>query len=182
MDSPAGTILVVDDEPDLLEVMRRVLGRVAGRVLTAANGREALTILAQAQVDAVLADIAMPIVNGLALLADMRASGSEIPVVFLSGLEDRSYVLAALRLDAFDFLEKPYAFDELERIMQMAVAHGRKRRELQVELEALSGLSTLTPEQLETLRSVKRSLFLMRQERARLELGRLPLLGGLASA
>jgi YesN/AraC family two-component response regulator len=177
-----GTILVVDDEPDLLEAMRRVLGRVAGRVLTALNGKEALTILAQTQVDAVLADIAMPVVNGLALLADMRASGSETPVVFLSGMEDRSYVLAALRLGAFDFLEKPYAVDELERIMEMAVAHGCKLRELRVELEALSGLSTLTAEQLETLRSVKRSLFLMRQERARLEAGRLPLLGGLASA
>jgi CheY-like chemotaxis protein len=66
------TLLIVDDEPDLVEVLQTVLGGVATEIRTASNGREALQIVREGGIDAIISDVNMPLMNGLQFLAEVR--------------------------------------------------------------------------------------------------------------
>ncbi len=81
-------VLVVDDEPSLLETLGQILRRQGYRVLTAGNGREALALLElhRRQVKLVIADVMMPVMDGLALAERLRIDAPEIPVIGISGL------------------------------------------------------------------------------------------------
>jgi CheY-like chemotaxis protein len=83
------TILLVDDELDLLEIMAEWFRREGCRVLTAENGREALDLSRQNPVDAVVSDIRMPVMDGVALLRSLKSVHSTKPsVIFISGFSD----------------------------------------------------------------------------------------------
>ena len=89
VDRPARTFLVVDDDPDTLEMHARIVQAHASsnRVLSARNGREALEILERAPVDLVLLDLMMPEMDGFAVLEAMRAARvmRDIPVIVVTG-------------------------------------------------------------------------------------------------
>jgi CheY-like chemotaxis protein len=83
------TILLVDDELDLLEIMAEWFRREGCRVLTAENGRDALNLFQQNPVDAVVSDIRMPVMDGIALLRQLKAAHFTKPsVIFISGFSD----------------------------------------------------------------------------------------------
>jgi CheY-like chemotaxis protein len=83
------TILLVDDELDLLEIMAEWFRREGCRVLTAENGRDALDLSQQNPVDAVVSDIRMPVMDGVALLRSLKSAHSTKPsVIFISGFSD----------------------------------------------------------------------------------------------
>ena len=83
------TILLVDDELDLLEIMAEWFHREGCRVLTAENGRDALDLSRQNSVDAVVSDIRMPVMDGVALLRSLKSAHSTKPsVIFISGFSD----------------------------------------------------------------------------------------------
>ena len=83
------TVLVADDEPELLDIFATWLERAGYRVLTAANGVEALKILEIEKVDALVSDIRMPIMDGPTLARNMHQNGPRIPtIIFVSGFGD----------------------------------------------------------------------------------------------
>jgi CheY-like chemotaxis protein len=83
------TVLVVDDEPELREIFAAWLGRGSCKVLTAANGADALTILAKEKIDVLVSDIRMPVLDGVGLVRRVREMGLEIPsIIFVSGFGD----------------------------------------------------------------------------------------------
>jgi CheY-like chemotaxis protein len=83
------TILIVDDEPELLEIFAIWLGRCGCTVLTAANGAEALKILESHSVDALISDIRMPIMDGLTLVRRIYETKLLVPsIIFVSGFGD----------------------------------------------------------------------------------------------
>jgi CheY-like chemotaxis protein len=83
------TILLVDDEVDLLEILAEWFRREGCRVLTAENGRDALDLFQQSPVDAVVSDIRMPVMDGIALLRQLKAAHFTKPsVIFISGFSD----------------------------------------------------------------------------------------------
>jgi CheY-like chemotaxis protein len=107
------TVLIVDDEPVLCEIKSAWLTRVAGRVLVASNGAEALEVLAANHVDLVITDIRMPVVDGVTLLKKITASGSPGPrVIFITGFSDFD-PRDAYDLGADAILEKPMDRDDL---------------------------------------------------------------------
>jgi CheY-like chemotaxis protein len=111
------TVLLVEDEPVLCEIMGVWFGRVAGRVLTAGNGAEALNVLEANRVDVVITDIRMPVMDGVTLLQEINASGKLRPsVVFVSGFSDLE-PHDAYDLGAEAILEKPIDRDELLRVV-----------------------------------------------------------------
>ncbi len=110
-----GRILVVDDEPrnrQLLEIMLKPEGH---SVLMAANGEEALAMLEQHAPDLVLLDVMMPGMDGYQVVARMKAAVStrNIPVIIITGLDDREARLLGLTAGAEDFLGKPVDRAEL---------------------------------------------------------------------
>jgi CheY-like chemotaxis protein len=88
MDLKGATILVADDELDLLEILRRWLEREGAQVLTAANGEAALALLAKNKVDAIVSDVRMPVMDGVEFARRVTAGADHPPILFVSGFAD----------------------------------------------------------------------------------------------
>lgn len=107
-----GTILIVDDEKiirDLLVAMLQEAGNY--HLLVATNGKEALKLCQENEIDLVFTDLRMPAMGGMELLAELRQKWPELPVVILTGYGRREDVIEALRLGASNFLLKPQEVD-----------------------------------------------------------------------
>lgn len=105
--------LVIDDERDLVEVVKDGLEAVFNQVDTAYNGTEALEMLVQNKYELVISDLQMPKMKGDELLKRMRMKGVLTPFIYVTGNGNKEHVVEALRLGAVDFIEKPFDFDEL---------------------------------------------------------------------
>jgi len=110
---PARRLLVVDDDPALARTLRRALGIEGYAVECAADGAEALDRLAASRFDAVVLDIGMPRVDGLAVCRRLRDRKDDTPVLMLTARESVGDRVAGLDAGADDYLVKPFALDEL---------------------------------------------------------------------
>ncbi len=123
------TILAVDDERDLLHNIKQVLELEDYAVLTAGDGLEALNILQAQSVDLILADVAMPRLNGYQLYERVRANSrwALIPFIFLTerGLDSDIHYGKELGVD--DYLTKPFEIEDL-----VAAVRGKLRRAKQL--------------------------------------------------
>ena len=108
---PGAAILVVDDEAAIRDALRMILEYEGYRVLEAASGEDALSVLSRSHPDAVLLDIRMKGMSGLEALERIRALHPGLPVLMVSGHGTIETAVAALRLGAQDFLEKPLERD-----------------------------------------------------------------------
>jgi CheY-like chemotaxis protein len=107
------SVLIVDDEPLLRELMSVWLGEEGYRVRTAKNGVDALRVLEAEPIDAIVTDIRMPKMDGVTLLKKVKESASPAPaVVFVSGFADID-LREAYDLGAEDLIAKPFTDDEL---------------------------------------------------------------------
>src|SRR5215472_12828812 len=85
------SLLLVDDEPILLDLMRELYSDIAGRVFCAGNGAEALEVLAAHKIDLIVADVRMPVMDGVALIKKINeAPGPRPPVIFITGFSQLS--------------------------------------------------------------------------------------------
>ena len=105
-------VLVVDDEPGIRLLLRRYLEREGYRVVEAADGAAALTLLAAEPVDLAVVDVMMPKVDGFELVRQVRAT-SDLPVILLTGKGEESARVAGLELGADDYVTKPFSMPEL---------------------------------------------------------------------
>ncbi|MDH3606823.1 MAG: response regulator transcription factor [Acidimicrobiia bacterium] len=108
----AAHIVVVDDEPMVREVVTRYLQRDGFIVTTAADGSEALRLIAAEMPDMVVLDLMLPQVSGLAVLQDVR-SHSDVPVILLTARGDEGDRVLGLELGADDYVTKPFSPREL---------------------------------------------------------------------
>lgn len=107
--SETGRILVVDDTESNRDLLARRLERDGHTIEVAVSGNEALVKLGQGEFDLVLADVLMPDMNGIELLARIKSDEKrrEIPVVMVSGLKDEDAVIRCIEAGAEDYLQKP---------------------------------------------------------------------------
>lgn len=122
-------VLIVDDEPEYLDVMAERLEGRGYRVDKAGNGMEALDKIAGATYDAIVLDFMMPGMDGLETLKQIRASRPELQVILLTGHATVRSGVEAIKLGALDFLEKPAEIEKLTEMIQKA----RDNRVLLVE-------------------------------------------------
>ena len=106
-------MLIVDDEPRLLRVLRMGLPEHGFNVLTAANGQEALKILFDKHVDVVVTDVRMPVMDGVELIYEMERLGIKLPVVVTTAHADVDTAVKTLKHGACDYIRKPFSVDEL---------------------------------------------------------------------
>jgi DNA-binding NtrC family response regulator len=115
-------ILVVDDEPDIRELVREILEDEDYRVTTAENGQAARAAFTQHAPDLVLLDIWMPDIDGITLLKEWSSAGGlPCPVVVMSGHGSLETAVEATRLGAFDFVQKPISLARLLSIVESAL-------------------------------------------------------------
>jgi len=106
------TILVVDDEPKIVQVARDYLQRAGFRVLTAGDGSAVLTTVRTARPDLIVLDLALPGMDGLDVTRALRRE-SQVPVIMLTARADESDRLIGLELGADDYIVKPFSPKEL---------------------------------------------------------------------
>jgi DNA-binding NtrC family response regulator len=107
------TILAVDDDPHILEVLEVRLVSAGYDVVTASDGAEALNVLATRPVRLVISDIRMPGMDGMRLLAEMERRGLRLPIIFLTAHGSISGAVEAIKHGAVDYLTKPFDGQEL---------------------------------------------------------------------
>ena len=126
-------ILVVDDEPDIRELVRDILEDEGYEVTIAENGEAARVSFARHNPDLVLLDIWMPDVDGITLLKEWSSGGGlECPVVVMSGHGSVETAIEATRMGAHDFVQKPISLAKLLSIVSQALDAGRKTCQHQV--------------------------------------------------
>jgi DNA-binding NtrC family response regulator len=119
---PARRILLVEDRESLRRMLLRALALEGYEVEAAATGSAGIRRLAEHTFDLVLTDLQLPDVSGLAVLAASRAAQPRTPVVVLTGYGTVGTAVEAMKLGAYDFLEKPVALDDLARLIAGAIA------------------------------------------------------------
>jgi two-component system response regulator MprA len=107
-------VLIVDDEPAVRAALDRALRLDRYEVELAADGREALDLLAEARLDAVVLDVAMPGIDGLEVCKRLREAGDRTPVLMLTARDAVDDRVAGLDAGADDYLVKPFALKELK--------------------------------------------------------------------
>ncbi len=122
-------ILIVDDDPGTLRSLSHGLGLEGYQPLTAGSASEALAKLQHEPVDAVLSDVVMPDVDGLTLLRSLGERAPGLPVILMSGQATLETAVAATRLGAIDFVEKPVGLERLSLTLKNALRLDRLERE-----------------------------------------------------
>ncbi|MCP2279830.1 response regulator transcription factor [Nocardia amikacinitolerans] len=111
--SPEARVLVVDDEPMILELLSVSLRYQGFEVETAIDGAQALDRARSFRPQAMIVDVMMPGIDGFGLLPRLRADGIDAPVLFLTARDDVQDKVAGLTLGADDYITKPFSLEEV---------------------------------------------------------------------
>src|SRR5262245_33680886 len=125
----SGRILIVDDEPDMVENCVRILRPGGHRCVAATDARRALDLLETERPDLLLTDLRMPEIDGMALLHRAHELDAAMPVIVMTGFATIESAVEAVKGGAFDFLPKTFSVEQLRVAIDRALRH----RGLQVE-------------------------------------------------
>lgn len=154
------TILIVDDEVSILETVRGVLSDDGYATATAESGEDALRKIKEETPDLVLLDVWMPGIDGLETLKRIKESLPELPVVVMSGHGNIDTAVKAVRLGAYDFIEKPLSLDKLSLTIKNALERRRleeENQDLRQRFEARQEIIGNSPRILALKEEIKRA-------------------------
>ena len=116
------TILYVEDEEDAREQFATFLERMVSRLIVATNGKEGLELYHDQHPDIIITDIQMPIMDGLAMVREIRKSGSSVQIIILTAFDQSDYLLTSVSLGVNIYIGKPVDINRLYRSL-LASAH-----------------------------------------------------------
>jgi two-component system, NtrC family, response regulator AtoC len=164
MKTSCGTILVVDDDPDVQEVLKDRLESLGYEVLTASNGQSSLDLLKTRSPQMMLLDITLPDINGIELLKEIRRRGNDFPVVMITAHGTIEKAVLAMKEGAQDFIPKPFDADHITMVVRRALEQENLRREVQIFAEEvgkryrlIAGKSAAMRDSIETARKAAAS-------------------------
>ncbi|GAB7497283.1 MULTISPECIES: sigma-54-dependent transcriptional regulator [Bilophila] len=135
------TILIVDDEANLLEVLAVALENMGYGTVTAETAEEALAVLEEREVHLVLSDLRLPGLNGRELMEKVKAANPDLPVVIMTAYASLKEAVEIIKEGAFDYTVKPFELDALEATIASALRYyalGRDNRDLREQLQTAS--------------------------------------------
>jgi DNA-binding NtrC family response regulator len=116
------TILLVDDDPNFLDLAQETIQNDGYRVITRTSGHDALSVIdGGAEIDLIIVDYRMPEMDGLNFLTAMNSRKSSVPIIMLTAHVGVEVYLKALQLGAYEFINKPVNFKELQTIIRSAL-------------------------------------------------------------
>ena len=146
MIDPTPTVYVVDDDPDVLKAIERLLGSADLTIASFLSPKLFIERFDRTAPGCIVLDLALPGLSGLELQRALEAQGSPLPIVFLTGRGDIAASVQAMKHGAADFLTKPVDGDALITAVLDALARHRELRTIRAEharvLECLSALTT----------------------------------------
>lgn len=152
MTEPGATVYVVDDDPDVLKSIERLLDSAGFTVAGFPSPESFLERLDRAAPGCIVLDLAMPELNGLDLQRLLESQGVALPIVFLTGHGDIATSVHAMKRGAADFLTKPVDDEVLIAAVRDGLARDRELRAIRAEHDRIAGsLATLTAREHEVL-------------------------------
>jgi DNA-binding NtrC family response regulator len=139
-------VLIVDDEPDLVENSARILGRIGYDCIAATDPHRGLEMIETERPDLLLTDLKMPGVDGIALLRHAREVDPAMPVVMITAFATIESAVAAIKEGAFDYLPKPFSVEQLRVAVDRALRHRGlqvENRNLREQLQRALGLENI---------------------------------------
>ncbi len=140
-------ILIVEDDPGIRRALAEGLGDSGYMVVSAASAEDALARLAVVSVDLALIDLKLPRMSGVDLMRELRLRSPATVVVIMTANPSTDSAIEALRLDAYDYLLKPFTLDDMEQVVRRGLERRRQRIEREMLLRqlerSLSGLQAL---------------------------------------
>ena len=120
-------ILIVEDEPRMLELLSKGLYEYGFTVMTAADGERGLEIATVHEFDSIVLDIGLPRMDGYALMKELRARSQATPVLMLTARDTEDDIIRGFDVGADDYLTKPFSFPELVARLQSITRHDREQ-------------------------------------------------------
>lgn len=114
-------ILMIDDEPELLDLMKDVLEEEQYQVFCASTGNDGVLLHAQIQPDLILLDLRMPDMDGIEVLRNIRKKDDKVLVVILTGYGCPDTIREAADLNVSEYLSKPFENDEMVSVIKRAL-------------------------------------------------------------
>jgi len=139
-------VLVVDDEPDMLENFTRILRRAGYRCLTASDGERGLALLESERPDLLVTDLKMPGIDGMELLRQARELDPALPVIVITAFATIESAVAAIKEGAFDYLPKNFSIEQLHVTVERALRHRAvqlENRNLRSQLKGTYGFENI---------------------------------------
>jgi len=119
------TVLVVDDKDMMRDSLSLALSRAGHKAVTTGDPSEAVALVRQHRPVCVITDLKMPKMDGIELLQKMRAEQPDLPVVLMTAFATISTAVQAMRLGAFDYVQKPFESDEILVVVERAAEHAK---------------------------------------------------------
>jgi two-component system response regulator PilR (NtrC family) len=142
-----GSILVVDDEEIMREILEALLTREGYEVKLASSGAEGVELAKSLPFDAAIVDVMMPGMDGIAALDELKKLDDDLPVIMITAFASVESAIAAMKRGAFDYITKPFKNDEVLVVVRNAVERRRLvaentalRQNLQAQLHRFSGI------------------------------------------
>jgi two-component system response regulator PilR (NtrC family) len=142
MSSRSGTILVIDDEEIMREILETLLTREGYDVRLAGTGPEGLALARHTSFDAAIVDVMLPGLDGIGTLEELRKLDDDLPVIMITAFASVETAIAAMKRGAFDYITKPFKNDEVLVVLRNAVERSRlvnENRALKQNLQATIG-------------------------------------------
>ena len=106
-------VLIVDDEPNIRDLLATSLRFAGYEIQTAANGAQAVSAVTESEPDIILLDVMLPDMNGFSVTKKLRSSGIQAPILFLTARDDVEDKITGLTVGGDDYLTKPFSLDEV---------------------------------------------------------------------
>ena len=125
---PIPTVLVVDDEPNIRELVQVALKFHGCAVTTSATGTDALQIAAETDPDLIVLDVMLPDIDGFEVCRRLRAGGNDVPVIFLTARDTTSDTVTGLTLGGDDYITKPFSVEALVARVRAVLRRASRQR------------------------------------------------------
>ena len=123
------TVLLADDDENLRRVLEFQLAEAGYKVLSAADGTEALDLFTNGDTDCVITDLRMPKLSGLELLEKIKVLNPELPVIVITAFGEVETAVAAVKAGAFDYINKPFNRDDILLTLERALSFSQTKNE-----------------------------------------------------